>query len=87
MNDTVLVAGTQRKLQEMLQKIVTETEMKALNIKCRNTESNVVIEKKSPRCELERGNAKNQEVQKFKYVKTVFKVNGKCDIIIGGAFR
>ncbi len=78
-DDTVLIAESQAKLQELLDKVVEESETKGLSINCKKTVCMVVSKKGSPRCDLRIGDASIQQAEKFKYLGSVITSDGRCD--------
>lgn len=81
LQDKVQVIGefsdTERKLQELLEKVIEESEKKGLNIK--NKEYTVVSKRNSLTCELQIGNTKIKQVQKFNYLRSVLTEDRKCN--------
>lgn len=73
---TVLIAYTERKLQELPQKVVKEIEKKGLNINCKKTECMVVSKRNNS------GDITIKQVQQFYYLRSVLTVERKCDIEI-----
>lgn len=76
MQMTVLIAYTERKLQELPQKVVKEIEKKGLNINCKKTECMVVSKRNNS------GDITIKQVQQFYYLRSVLTVERKCDIEI-----
>ena len=81
-DDAVLVAGSERKLQQMLDKVVEEGNKMGMAINCKKTECLVVSKRKSPRCELRIGEVLIKQVDKFSYLGSIITEDGKCDIEI-----
>ena len=75
----VLLAESEEKLQDLLNKVVVESKKKGLTINCKKTECLVVTKKKSPKCRLHIGEAIIKQVEKFNYLGSYSTENGKCD--------
>ncbi|MGX9987587.1 reverse transcriptase domain-containing protein [Soonwooa purpurea] len=78
-DDTVLIADTEKKLQELLQKVAKESAGKGLSINYKKTECMVISKKTNQKCTLQVGNTRIKQVQKFKYLGSVLTEDGKCD--------
>ena len=78
-DDTVLIANSEEKLKELLEKVVEESKNKGLSINCKKTECMVVSRKDSLKCELKIGDIKIKQVKKFSYLGSMLTEDGKCD--------
>jgi len=78
-DDTVLLAESQEKLQDLLDKVVDASRKKGLTINCKKTECMVVSKRTSPPCELKIGQEKIKKVQKFNYLGSMVSEDGRCD--------
>ena len=76
---TFLIAESQAQLQELLDRVVNASQEKGLTINCKKTECMVISKKESPRCDLRIGDAHIKQVQKFNYLGSVIKSDGRCD--------
>lgn len=70
-NDTLLMAGTKRKLQKFLEKI-KESKKKGPTINWKETNYMVASKGGRSRCELQIGDIRIKRVQKFKHVGSYF---------------
>ena len=70
----VLIADSEEKLKELLDKVVEESKNKGPCINYKKTECMVVSRKNSLKCELEIGDIKIKLVKKFSFTE-----DGKCD--------
>ena len=78
-DDTVLIAETEEDLQELLDTVVKESEIKGLTLNSKKTEVMVVSRKKDiPKCKVTIDNKVLQQVDKFKYLGTMATSDGKC---------
>ena len=78
-DDTILIAETEEDLQELLDTVVKESEMKGLTLNSKKTEVVVVSRKNDiPKCKITISNKVLQQVDKFKYLGTMVTSDGKC---------
>lgn len=59
-DDKMLIAETQKKLQELLKNLGKESDKKRLNINCKKREWMVVNKRNRPRCKLQIRNVKSE---------------------------
>ena len=80
-DDTLLIAATQQKLQELLDITIKTRGIRGLSVNVKKTECMVVSKKNViPKCELHIiGNENITQVQEFKYVGSTVTSNGKCN--------
>ena len=78
-DDTVLIAATEKDLQELLDTVVKESEIKGLTLNSKKTEVMVVSRKNDiQKCKITIDNKVLQQVDKFKYLGTMVTSDGKC---------
>ncbi len=70
-DDTVLIADTEKKLQNLLQKVAKESEKKGLSINYKKTECMVISKRMSPKCDLKVGDTRIKQTLKFKYTGSI----------------
>ena len=75
----MLIADSEEKLKELLDKVVEESKNKGLSINCKKTECMVVSRKDSLKCELKICDIKIKQVKKFNYLGSMLTEDGKCD--------
>lgn len=68
---TLMMADIERKLQELLDKIVKESSKKGLTINCKQTECMDVSKRNSPSSKLQIRDVKIKQKQSFKYLRSV----------------
>ena len=78
-DDTVLIAISEKELQDLLDKFVEESKKKDQTINCKKTEYMVVSKRVSPACALKVRDKTIKQVQKFKYLGSLLRENNKCD--------
>ena len=79
-DDTALVADSKEKLQELLTTIQRKSEEHGLNINTGKTEILVVSKKaETPRCNIHINNKQLKQVDKFCYLGSTIKSDGRCD--------
>jgi len=79
-DDTVLIAESEEKLQEILDKVVEASEKKGLTINCRKTECMVISKQKvAKQCKIRIGDILIKQVQKFNYLGSMITEDGKYD--------
>ena len=78
-DDTVLLAKSEKELQDLLDKVFEEGKKKGLTINCKKTECMVVSKKESPACTPKIGDNTIKQLQKFNYLWSLLTENGKCD--------
>ena len=84
---TLLLLQTHKKgLQDLLDKVVTESKEKGLEINHKKTVCMVVSKKQSHKCSLFIENEQIQKVNKFNYLESYITKNGKCDAEIKRRF-
>lgn len=74
---TVLLAETERELQDFLHRAVKEGQKKGLMINCKKTKSIVISKRKNPSVSLRIEDVKIEMVQKFKYQGIVLSEESK----------
>ena len=78
-DDTVLTAETEEGLQELLDTVVKEREIKGLTLSSKKTEIMVISRKNNiPKCKVTIDNKVLQQIDKFKYLGTMVTSDGKC---------
>ena len=75
----MLLAESEEKLQDLLNKIVVESKKKGLKSNCKKTKC-LVVSKKGPKYRLHIGEAIIKQVEKFNYLGSYITENGKCDV-------
>ena len=76
---SILIAKSEKELQDLLDKVVEEIKNKGPTITCKKTECMVVSKRESPACTLKIGDNTIKEVWKFNYLGSLLTGNGKCD--------
>ena len=77
-DDTVLLAESEKELQDLLDKVAEESKKKDLMINCKKTECMVVSKRVSPAC-APKTDKTIKQVQKFNFLGNLLTENGKCD--------
>ncbi|CAG5129251.1 unnamed protein product, partial [Candidula unifasciata] len=78
-DDTVLIATSQKELQEMIDIVVLESERMGLSLNNGKTEVMVVSKKQIiPKCVIKVNGVILRQVQKFKYLGTWITSDGRC---------
>ena len=80
-DDTVLIAESEGKLQEILDKVVESSERKGLSINCKKTEC-ISKQKTAKQCKILIGDIPIKQIQKFNYLGSMLTADGKCDLEI-----
>ena len=79
-DDTVLIAGSEQELQNLLNTVVIESESKGLALNVKKTECMVVSKKKvNPKCNVRSKGEIITQVEKFKYLGYMLTSDGRCD--------
>lgn len=79
-DDTVLIADTRQKLQEMLNIVKEESEIKGLTINVRKTKWMVISKNQQlPRMELRCGDRTVERMENFNYLGSAITVDARCD--------
>ena len=79
-DDTVLISDSRDQLQEILDKVVEESEKRGLSINCKKTECMVVSKKLDvPDCQLTVGEREIKQVEKFSYLGSLITSDGRSD--------
>ena len=79
-DDTVLIAGSEQELQNLLNTVVIESESKGLALNVKKTECMVVSKKKvNPKCNVRSNGEIITQVEKFKYLGYMLTSDGRCD--------
>ena len=82
-DDTALIAGSDGKLQEILDKIVEVSANNGLSINCKKTECMVISkEKTAKKCKISIGDTIIKQVERFNYLGSMITADGKCDLEI-----
>ena len=77
-DDTVLTADSEEKLQELLNKVVEESENKGLELNSKKTESMIIMRKTSiPKCEIKIKENTIKQANSFKYLGTQITSDGR----------
>jgi len=77
-DDTVLIAETETDLQNILKKVVTESEKKGLQINIKKTECMVISKKNiTPKCSLNIKGEEIKNVEKFTYLGSLITSDGR----------
>ena len=77
-DDTVLTADSEEKLQELLNKVVEESENKGLELNSKKTESMIITRKTSiPKCEIKIKENTIKQANSFKYLGTQITSDGR----------
>ena len=77
-DNTVLTAGSKEKLQELLNKVVEESENKGLELNSKKTESMIITRKTSiPKCEIKIKENTIKQANSFKYLGTQITSDGR----------
>ena len=79
-DDTTLIAESQEKLQELLDKVVEESRQMGLSLNCKKTECMVISKKKIiPRCQLKINDSPIVQIKKFSYLGSMITEDGRCE--------
>ena len=79
-DDAAIILSSQAGLQNILNKLVSESKSRALSINIKKTECMVVSRKSQlPECRLRIGSESIKKVDKFKYLGSWIMSYGKCD--------
>ena len=79
-DDTTLIAESEEKLQDLLEKVRTESERKGLSINVKKTECMVISkEKVPPKCVVKVDEEVIKQVDKFNYLGSMITIDGRCD--------
>ena len=77
-DDTVLTADSEEKLQELLNKVVEESQNKGLELNSKKTESMIITRKTSiPKCEIKIKENTIKQANSFKYLGTQITSDGR----------
>ena len=77
-DDTVLTADSEEKLQELLNKLMEESENKGLELNSKKTESMIITRKTSiPKCEIKIRENTIKQANSFKYLGTQITSDGR----------
>ena len=77
-DDTVLTADSEEKLQELLNKVVEESENKGLELNSKKTQSMIITRKTSiPKCEIKIKENTIKQANSFKYLGTQITSDGR----------
>ena len=78
-DDTVLIAESEKDLQDMLDIVVEESGRKGLALNISKTESMTISKKQhAPPCNLQSDGKQVKQVKKFKYLGYLMTSDGKC---------
>jgi len=79
-DDTVLIADSEEKLQDILQTVTQASENKGLQLNAKKTECMVITKKPTvPTCNLTCKGEQIKQVEKFKYLGCIITTDAKCD--------
>ena len=78
-DDTVLIAKSEKRLQDLLDKVVEESKKKGLTINYKKTECMVVSKREGQACALKIRDNTIKQVKRFNYLGSLLRENGKCD--------
>lgn len=67
----MLIADTEGKLQYFLTEVSGEKGEERININCKKSECMVVSKKNIPICELQIGDTKINQIQQFRYLRSI----------------
>ena len=77
-DDTVLIADSEEKLQELFNKVVEESENKGLELNSKKRESMIITRKTSiPKCEIKIKENTIKQANSFKYLATQITSDGR----------
>ena len=83
--DTALVAGSESKLQDSVDKIVTESEKLGTLLNAEKTYCPITSKKKeAPKCQLIGNGQAIRQVKQFSYLGNIITNDGRCDTEIKG---
>ena len=79
-DDTALIADSEKKLQDIVDKIVTESQKLGLSLNVKKTYCMVISKKKeTPRCHLISVGVVIKQVEQFNYLGSMLTSDGRCE--------
>ena len=79
-DDTALIADSEKKLQDIVYKIVTESQKLGLSLNVKKTYCMVISKRKeTPRCHLKSAGVVIKQVEQFNYLGSMLTSDGRCE--------
>ena len=78
-DDTALIADSESKLQDIVDKIATENEKLGSSLSVRKTYCIVIYKKEAPKCHLIVNGQAIRQVKQFSYLGSILTSDGRCD--------
>ena len=79
-DDTALIADSEKKLQDIVDKIVTESQKLGLSLNVKKTYCMVISKRKeTPRCHLKSTGVVIKQVEQFNYLGSMLTSDGRCE--------
>ena len=79
-DDTALIADSEKKLQDIVDKIVTESQKLGLSLNVKKTYCMVISKKKeTPKCYLKSAGVVIKQVEQFNYLGSMLTSDGRCE--------